>query len=285
MKVHGTHNSSDCYHKQAAFATSSTCYASGMKFDLQKWRIGRLEAAIEKLTGGNKTAFGRLLGYKDGGHVRQMVAGTRPITEKTIRHIEQMAGMANWFDDRVQIGAPVSPGQQLPLLTSSAAVTFDYTPQGGAAGGVVSTVGEPLEVRQGRDIPVVGEAQGGPEGRISINDFPAGYGDGWIHIHSPDPAAYALRVRGDSMRPRIKSGEHIVVEPSIEALPGDDVVVKFTDDTAVVKELLWIRDDEVCLGSINNGVAPITRSLREVMTIHRVGAIIPRGSSMHRPDH
>ncbi|TCG09395.1 hypothetical protein BZM27_05840 [Paraburkholderia steynii] len=115
-----------------------------------------------------------------------------------------------------------------------------------------------------------------------MDDYPPGHGHGWLNIHSPDPTAYGLKVRGDSMRPRIKSGEHIVVEPGVEALPGDDVVVKFVDGSAVVKELLWIRDEEVSLGSINNGIPPITRSLADIVSIHRVGAIVPRGSGMYR---
>lgn len=137
---------------------------------------------------------------------------------------------------------------------------------------------------KGRRIPVVGQAQGGPDGYISIHDYPPEHSDGWIVLPSQDPAAYGLRVRGDSMRPRIKSGEFILVEPSFEAQPGDDVVVKFDDGSAVAKELLWVRDDEVCLGSINNGVPPMTRPLSSVLTIHRIAAIIPRGSPFHQTD-
>lgn len=135
---------------------------------------------------------------------------------------------------------------------------------------------------KGRKIPVVGQAQGGPDGYISIHDYPPDQSDGWITLPSKDPSAYGLRVRGDSMRPRIKSGEFILVEPSFEAQPGDDVVVKFQDGSAVAKELLWIREDEVCLGSINNGVPPMTRPLESVQTIHRIAAIIPRGSPLHQ---
>ena len=133
---------------------------------------------------------------------------------------------------------------------------------------------------RGRKIPVVGQAQGGPEGCISIHDFPAGQSDGWILLPTRDPAAYGLRVRGDSMRPRIKSGELVLVEPSFQSQHGDDVVVKFRDGSAVVKELLWIRDDEICLGSINNGVPPMTRPVEAVISIHRIAGIIPRGSPL-----
>jgi SOS-response transcriptional repressor LexA len=144
-----------------------------------------------------------------------------------------------------------------------------------------SNVGPNLKLKAGRAVAVVGEVQGGPDGFISIDDYPVGHGHALIpNARSNIQGAYGLKVRGDSMRPRIKSGEYIVCEPNAEYQPGDDVVVKFTDGSAMVKELLWIREGDVCLGSINNGIPPITRSLSEVLYIHRVAAIMPRGSAV-----
>ena len=146
---------------------------------------------------------------------------------------------------------------------------------------IESTVGDRLELREGRSVAIVGEVQGGSDGYISIDDYPAGHGHSHLpEVRSRDAGAYGLKVRGDSMRPRIKSGEYIAVEPNVEAQPGDDVVVKFLDGSCVVKELLWIRDGDVCLGSINNGVPPITRPMTEIVHIHRVAAIMPRGSAI-----
>lgn len=149
---------------------------------------------------------------------------------------------------------------------------------------IESNVGDRLELREGRPVAIVGEVQGGPDGFISIDDYPAGHGHSHLpEVRSHDSAAYGLRVRGDSMRPRIKSGEYIAVEPNVEAQPGDDVVVKFVDGSCVVKELLWIRDGDVCLGSINNHIGPITRPLTKIIHIHRVAAIMPRGSAVEVP--
>lgn len=76
--------------------------------DLNAYRIDRLEAAIKKVAHGNKSDFGRKLGYKDGAFIRQMMAGKRPITEKTIMQIEGLHGMANWFAP-AQVGGESSP--------------------------------------------------------------------------------------------------------------------------------------------------------------------------------
>ena len=43
------------------------------------------------------TAFGRLLGYRDGAFVRQMLSGNRAVSDKTVRAIESLRGMQGWF--------------------------------------------------------------------------------------------------------------------------------------------------------------------------------------------
>ncbi|MFY3127603.1 S24 family peptidase [Achromobacter xylosoxidans] len=67
--------------------------------ELNEFRIRRLADAVNHVSKGNKTDFGRRLGYKDGAFVRQMLSGIRPVTEKTTRAVEAMAGMSGWFDE------------------------------------------------------------------------------------------------------------------------------------------------------------------------------------------
>ena len=134
------------------------------------------------------------------------------------------------------------------------------------------------KLRTFRDVPVVGTAQLGDNGFWEELEFPVGHGDGYITYPAKDPQTYALRVRGDSMRPRIKSGEFIVAEPHTPPQPGDDVVVKTKSGRSMVKELLYMRDNEVALGSINQDHKTITIPLTDIESIHYVAAIIPRGA-------
>lgn len=129
-----------------------------------------------------------------------------------------------------------------------------------------------------RNVPVVGSVEAGPDGYLEEAGYPVGHGDGSIEHPAKGQNAYALRVRGESMHPRIRSGEFLVVEPSIPANPGDDVVVICCDGRKMVKQMLYQRDGEVTLGSINNGFKPITLPLQEVEAIHYVAAILPRGA-------
>jgi hypothetical protein len=66
--------------------------------EIALWRVERLQAAIDHLSEGNKSSFARTLGYADGAFIRQMLAGSRAISEKITRKIEAQPGMAGWFN-------------------------------------------------------------------------------------------------------------------------------------------------------------------------------------------
>lgn len=138
-------------------------------------------------------------------------------------------------------------------------------------------------LRPFRNVPVVGTVQGGDKGYLLELEHAVGHGDGAITYPARDAQSYAVRVRGDSMRPRIKAGEFIVCEPNQACQPGDDVVVVTKDGQRMVKELLYIRDGEATLGSINNGHPNITVPVAEIEKMHYVAAIIPRGA-FYKPD-
>ena len=123
--------------------------------------------------------------------------------------------------------------------------------------------------------PLVGTAQLGDDGYWYDTDHPVGHGDGFVDVPTRDPNAYALRVRGDSMAPAIRSGWIVVVEPNRGLVPGEYVLVKTTDGRSMVKELLFERDDEVSLMSVNNSHGRLTLAREELELIHYVGFIVP----------
>lgn len=81
------------HNSQSSF---SNCYAQKMnEISEQEWRKKRL-TDLSKVKGGN-ASLGRMLGYRDGAYVGQMIGGLRPITEKLVEKIQQMHGLSNWF--------------------------------------------------------------------------------------------------------------------------------------------------------------------------------------------
>lgn len=138
-----------------------------------------------------------------------------------------------------------------------------------------SNIAEAPALIDSRWIPVVGHVKAGDDGYLDEMQFPVGTGDGYVEYWVRDQAAYAVRVKGDSMHPRYRAGEFIVVTPGIEATPGRDVVVKLRDGRKLLKQFNWMRDGEIQLLSINNGYAPMTIPLEEVDSIQRVAGAVP----------
>lgn len=131
-------------------------------------------------------------------------------------------------------------------------------------------------------IPVVGNTQGGPDHQWVEMGYPAGFGDEYVSMISKDSHAYALYVRGSSMSPRFREGDVILVEPSMVAEPGDDVVVRTTDGQVMVKELVSSRNDQVILSSIAEDHDRIVLPFSKVEFIHPVGATVPPRSIFKR---
>lgn len=119
-------------------------------------------------------------------------------------------------------------------------------------------------------VPVRGQAKGGPDGFLEDMQYPPGYGEGFVETWVRDQHAYALRVTGDSMAPRYRAGEFIIVTPSIEPMPGMDVVVCLKDGRKMLKNLGWRRSDTIQLLSVNDAYPPTTLLLKDIDSIERV---------------
>lgn len=97
--------------------------------------------------------------------------------------------------------------------------------------------------------------------------------DGWVESYSPDPDAYGLRVKGDSMHPAIRNGSVVVIEPRGQLVPGEYVAIALTDGRKMVKELVYDRADEIVVESVN-GNHRQTIERRDIQTIHPVVAVV-----------
>ncbi|MBV8158295.1 MAG: helix-turn-helix transcriptional regulator [Dyella sp.] len=133
-----------------------------------------------------------------------------------------------------------------------------------------------------RKIPVRGMAQLGDNGHFVDVEYPVGHGDGYVFFPTKDPDAYALRCNGESMRPRVKHNEFVVVEPNTQVQNGDEVLVKSLDGRVMVKELAYVRDGIVHLSSVNERHGMLRIPQDQIERMHFVGGIVKR--SAWRPD-
>lgn len=105
--------------------------------------------------------------------------------------------------------------------------------------------------------------------------------DGWVESYSPDPDAYGLRVKGDSMHPAIRNGSIVIIEPRGQLVPGEYVAIALADGRKMVKELIFNRTDEIVVESVN-GNRRRTIECKNIVTIHPVAAVV--SPSKWRPE-
>lgn len=121
-----------------------------------------------------------------------------------------------------------------------------------------------------RAIPIVGTAQMGAEGYWYALDE----SDGVVDVPSRDPGAYALRLKGDSMAPAIRSGWIAVCEPNGRLVPGEYVMIRLVDGECMLKELLYANDEEVSVMSLNPAYSRRTIPMEQIEQMHYVGHIV-----------
>lgn len=123
---------------------------------------------------------------------------------------------------------------------------------------------------RGGYVPVIGEAILGVDGSVDMIEFRAG----WLRIYSGDKDAYGLKVKGDSMWPRIQSGEYVVIEPNTCVHAGDEVFVRTKDGHNMIKIMNKTRDGDYQFSSVNSDHRPITLEPFEIEKMHFVSAIV-----------
>lgn len=129
-----------------------------------------------------------------------------------------------------------------------------------------------------RKVPILSDISAGPP--FSRDDpFPVGIAHEYIEVPADitDPQAFALRIKGDSMAPRLLGGDIVIVCPSWEVRENHAVVVKVRDkvrDDEVTCKLFSRKDDMVVLTSINPNHPPQLYKESEIVWVYPVARVI-----------
>lgn len=83
----------------------------------------RLKEAVDLHAGGSADAFGRKIGYANGGYIRQCLQEfePRPVRESLIERIQRVPAMRGWFDQILShisaqdVQAAEKPGRPWPF--------------------------------------------------------------------------------------------------------------------------------------------------------------------------
>lgn len=229
-------------------------------------RAINVRALIDLRYEGNQAKFAAAIG-KDPTYVSRWFSANhrKGIGEEMARHIENACQLPEDSLDKLS----ADPADYVERISSGRQVTDAPSTGGDTAAGPSG-------------VPIVGTARLGDRGYYEELAYPPGHGDGWIDYRSRDVNAYALAVKGDSMRPRIRPGEFVVVEPNTAINPGDEVVVKTKDGRSMVKLFSHSRNGMVELRSINEDHPAITLESAEIVYMHFVVAIVK--SNLYRPN-
>ncbi|KPX50192.1 putative phage repressor [Pseudomonas syringae pv. helianthi] len=220
--------------------------------------LGQHIRKLRKEKGLSQQALAHACGWESQSRIGNYEKGTRQPSLQDIRKIADTLGVSfvdlvAFTDDNAQ-PLVVKLKDSAPRLTGKA--------------------------KEGR-VPVVGTAQLGNEGYFDALDFPPGHGDGYLNIHSDDPDAYGLKVTGDSMLPRIKNGEFVLIEPNKSYVSGDEVMVRTAAGRTMIKEYIYLRDGMYRFDSVNAEHPPIHIAKNEILEIHLVGGILKSSRFLH----
>jgi len=119
------------------------------------------------------------------------------------------------------------------------------------------------------DLPVVSSV---PAGKVATIFHPD-YVDNYVTVDDvKDPGAFALKVKGSSMAPRIEDGDIVIVSPQQEARNGDICVIRVNDEDTLKK--VKFEGSYLHLIPLNPEFEPMTVKKKEVNFVWKVVKLI-----------
>jgi phage repressor protein C with HTH and peptisase S24 domain len=123
-----------------------------------------------------------------------------------------------------------------------------------------------------KDLPVYASAQGGPDGSMVFSYDPIEWRERPSILENV-PDAFAMYVVNDSMEPRYRQGDLLLVHPRRPVRPGNDVlcvrVSENSEHLAMIKQLVRMNTKEIVLQQFNPR-REIVVSRRDLASLHRV---------------
>jgi repressor LexA len=119
------------------------------------------------------------------------------------------------------------------------------------------------------ELPLVSSV---PAGKVATTFHPD-YVDTYVTVDDVrDPGAFALKVKGNSMAPRIEDGDIVVVSPQSEARTGDICVIRVREEDTLKK--VKFEGNYLHLIPLNPEFEPVTVKKRDVNFVWKVVKLI-----------
>jgi phage repressor protein C with HTH and peptisase S24 domain len=200
--------------------------------------LARLREARVK-AGYTPAEFAKKIGYRDAGTYLAIEEGNSQMGEKMAK---RAADLLNIPVSDLLGGSDEPPSRSVPIGTFGAIPEINLPPG-----------------MRAKFVPLISMAQCGSMRSFTDEIYSK---EGFIAFDVSDPKAFAVRLKGDSMVPRIEPGDVAIVSPSQQPRNGGVVLAKLAshpgEDGDVMLKLYNASGDMVTLSSYNPAHPPIT---------------------------
>ena len=171
--------------------------------------------------------------------------------------LSRMTGLTQVAIRNYMRGIKVPNAQALVKLSRSLGTTADYL-----------LTGSPLRPDR---IPLLSKIPGGSPMAFTDGEYPAGFGEEYLDRGEvTDPNAFALIVEGDSMSPRINSGDIVIISPNTPVTSRSIAAVALNGEDRTLKTVHFLDNGTVLLKPENEAYNPILVKLQDLNIIGRV---------------
>lgn len=124
----------------------------------------------------------------------------------------------------------------------------------------------------GRPIPLINKVSAGYPSDFTDLGYPVGIAEDYVYAPGvTDAEAFAIVVCGDSMEPRFKEGDVLVISPEAPVQTGDDCFVKIaSEDSATLKRVYYEEGSRIRLQPLNPRYPAQTHPRREIVACFKV---------------
>jgi len=134
--------------------------------------------------------------------------------------------------------------------------------------------------RRLRSVPIINQVAAGYPREFTDLGYPVGIADEYVSVPAEmaDPNAFAVRVVGDSMEPKYREGDVVILSPAAPVASGDDCFVRFAPDSgpggdeSTFKRVFFDGPDQVRLQPLNERYAPQMVRPAEIGRVFRAAA-------------
>jgi repressor LexA len=154
-------------------------------------------------------------------------------------------------------GIKVPNSQALVKLSRALFITTDYLLTGS-------------QMRPDR-IPLLSKIPGGNPVAWTDGEYPAGFGEEFLDRGEViDPNAFALIVDGDSMSPRINSGDIVIISPNTPVINRSIAAVEINHEERTLKTVIFLPKGKILLQPENDKYPPLVLDEKHITIIGKV---------------